>query len=383
MRQTGMLLLFFLLVISATAEAQIGKSVQVQAGTPEDKALGDIYAATDPAQKIALLDQFMAEFGQGDFALLGDQLYVSAYLAEKNYDKAFQYGEKVFALDPDNLPTAVDLVRAAQEKGDPDKLYGYGERVSAILARYKALPAPAGTPAASWEQTKADNLAKVKGDVAYVQYAMYATTQQLPDPARRAALLERFVAAFPDSSFAENAQALTAASYQQAQQYGKMLDFAQKALARDPNNIGMLLLLADYWSGKGEQLDQAEQSAKKALDLLAQAKKPEQLSDEEWQQRIALQKGLVYSSLGQIYVNRNRNAQAVEAFKQASPLLKSDAANYGRNLYRLGFTLAKMQRIPEAREVLTEAVSVDSPYRPLAQETLAKIGTGAPRTRRR
>lgn len=383
MRQTGMLLLFFLLVISATAEAQIGKSVQVQAGTPEDKALGDIYAATDPAQKVALLDQFMAEFGQGDLALLGDQLYVSAYLAEKNYDKAFQYGEKVFALDPDNLPTAVDLVRGAQEKGDLDKLYGYGERVSAILARYKALPAPAGTPAASWEQTKADNLAKVKEDVAYIQYAMYATTQQLPDPARRAALLERFVAAFPDSSFAENAQALTAASYQQAQQYGKMLDFAQKALARDPNNIGMLLLLADYWSEKGEQLDQAEQSAKKALDLLAQAKKPEQLSDEEWQQRIALQKGLAYSSLGQIYVNRNRNAQAVEAFKQASPLLKSDAANYGRNLYRLGFTLAKMQRIPEAREVLTEAVSVDSPYRPLAQETLAKIGTGARRARRR
>jgi len=64
----------------------------------------------------------------------------------------------------------------------------------------------------------------------------------------------------------------------------------------------------------------------------------------------------------------------VDAFKQASPLLKSDAFSYGRNLYRLGFTLAKMQRTPEARTVLTEAVSVNSPYKAKAQETLNKIG---------
>ncbi|MGB8524419.1 MAG: hypothetical protein WCD43_15755, partial [Candidatus Acidiferrales bacterium] len=57
-----------------------------------------------------------------------------------------------------------------------------------------------------------------------------------------------------------------------------------------------------------------------------------------------------------------------------SPLLKSNTVLYARNLYRLGFTLAKMQRIPEARTVLTEAVSINSPYKAKAQETLNKIG---------
>jgi hypothetical protein len=33
-----------------------------------------------------------------------------------------------------------------------------------------------------------------------------------------------------------------------------------------------------------------------------------------------------------------------------------------------------MQRTPEARTVLTEAVSVNSPYKAKAQETLNKIG---------
>jgi hypothetical protein len=33
-----------------------------------------------------------------------------------------------------------------------------------------------------------------------------------------------------------------------------------------------------------------------------------------------------------------------------------------------------MQRIPEARAVLTEVISLNTPYKQRAQETLAKIG---------
>ena len=75
-----------------------------------------------------------------------------------------------------------------------------------------------------------------------------------------------------------------------------------------------------------------------------------------------------------MYVNQTFNVQAVNAFRQAAPLLKSNPTSYARNQYRLGFTLAKMQKIPEARAALTEAAAIDSPYRALAQQTLAKIG---------
>jgi tetratricopeptide (TPR) repeat protein len=380
MRRTWFLIAA-LAAVAAPAGAQFGKSVSVKANTPEDKALVEIYSAADPAQKIALLDKFMAEFGKGDLELLGDELYATTYSAQKNYDKAFEYGDKALALDPDSLDTAVTLARAAQEKGDLEREYQYGEKIVGILARFQARPVPEGGSESDWAQQKADALAKVKDDVNYVEYAMYAGAVQLNDPTRKAALLERFVAAVPDSPYAENAQAVVAASYQQLRDYAKMLEFAKKVLARDPNNIGMNLLLADYWSEKGEQFDQAEAAAKKALEQLAAAKKPDQMTDDQWQQQLGLQKGIANSALGQIYVNRNQNAQAVAAFKQASPLLKSNPINYARNLYRLGFTLAKMQRIPEARATLTEAVSINSPYRALAQQTLDKIG-GSTRRRR-
>lgn len=371
--------LAIVLAFATSANAQIGKSVAVPAGSAEDKALSEIYAATDLAQKIKLLDQFSADYGTGDMALLADQLYVGAYQAQKNYDKAFEYGDKVLALDPDNFSTVVLLVRAAQEKGDTAKLFDYGERTAAILKRYKDAPAPEGVTASDWQRQQEATLRNVAEDVNYIEYALFTVGYQVPAPATKAALLERFVAAFPNSPYATNAEEGAAFAYQQAQNYPKMLETAQKLIAADPNNSTMLVLLADYWSERGQaaDMDKAEASAKKALDLLAQAKKPANVPEDQWQQQVNLQKGLAYSSLGQVYVVKGRNAPAVDAFKQANPLLKSSRTAYGRNLYRLGFTLAKMQHMDEARIVLTEAVSINSPYSALAQQTLDKIGGSA------
>ena len=51
-------------------------------------------------------------------AIVVDDLYVNYYIGQKNYDKAFEYGDKLFALDPDSFSNALNMVRAASEKGD-------------------------------------------------------------------------------------------------------------------------------------------------------------------------------------------------------------------------------------------------------------------------
>ena len=374
MKRFAILMAIFL-GIAMSASAQIGKSVSVAAGTPEDKALADIYAAPDGPDKVALLDKFMTDFGaNGDLALLGDQLYVQTYLAQKNYAKVYEFGEKTLALDPSNLTAAINMVHAAEEQGDAKKLFAAGDKVAEIIAKYKNLPPPEGTPPDQWTQQKNVSLNNVQGDIGYVEYALVNSAYKTADPVARAALFERYVAAFPDSSYTTSVREQTAVAYQQAQDNPKMLDTALRILAADPNNISMLLLVSDYWSENNQQLDKAAADAQLALDQLAQAKKPDNVSDDQWQQQMALQKGLAYSAIGEVNVDKGRNQPAVDAFKQASPLLKSNAILYARNLYRLGFTLAKMQRIPEARTVLTEAVSINSPYKSKAQETLNKIG---------
>jgi len=316
----------------------------------------------------------MAEHGTGDLALLGDQLYAQTYLAQKNYAKVYEYGDKALALDPEDFSAVILMMHAADEQGDAQKMYALGEKVGPLLARYQASPAPAGMSEDQWSAQKAQNLKDAQADVNYVQYTMVNAAYKTTDLPARIQLLERYAKAFPDSPYTLAVREQTAIAYQQSQNTAKMLDTAQSILTKDPDNISMLLLLADNWSESGQQLDKAGADAKKALELLGKAQKPENVPDDQWQKQISIQKGLAYSALGQVYVNNNQNAQAVDAFKQASPLLKSDAFSYGRNLYRLGFTLAKMQRTPEARTVLTEAVSVNSPYKAKAQETLNKIG---------
>jgi hypothetical protein len=372
--QRLMILIAILLSVSATASAQIGKSVSVSAGTPEDKALTEIYAAPDGPEKVALLDKFMADFGKGDMELLADQLYVQTYLAQKNYAKVYEFAAKELAVDPTNVSAAVAMVHAAEEQGDLKKLYDAGDKVAEIVAQYKNAPAPEGTAPDQWARQKTTNLANVQGDVGYVEYALVNAAYKTTDPAARAALFERYVTMFPDSPYTPTVREQTAIAYQQAQQIPKMLDTAQRILVTDPNNISMLLLLSDYWTENGQQLDKAAEYAQQALDQLAQAKKPDNLSDDQWQAQVLVEKGLAYSAIGEANVNKGRNQPAVDAFKQASPLLKSNTVLYARNLYRLGFTLAKMERIPEARTVLTEAVSINSPYKSKAQETLNKIG---------
>jgi tetratricopeptide (TPR) repeat protein len=364
--------LLLVLAMAGAARAQMGKSVAVPAGSQEDKALSEIYDATDSKQKLELLDKFMAEYGKGDFAVLAYQLYFSTYQADKNFDKMFETGEKLLQLDPDSFSTAVALVRAAQEKNDSAKMFDYGQRAAEILKRYKAAPAPENAPG-NWEQQKENTLKSAAEDMSYTGYTLFNAAYQTQDPAVKVALLERYATIFPDSPYTKNAEEAAVFVYQQLQNYPKMVETAQKALAAAPTNATLLLLLADYWSENGTQLDSAEANAKKALDQLAGAKKPEQVTEEQWKQQVTLQKGLAYSALGQVYVNRTRNAQAIDAFKSADPLLKSNTALYGRNLYRLGFTLAKMRRTAEAKVVLKEAIAVNSPYRALAQKTLDQI----------
>jgi tetratricopeptide (TPR) repeat protein len=365
----GVLVLLIFAARPASGQT-IGKYVPIPAGSDADHALTEINGVADPAQKLALIDKFSSTLGQGDMAIVADDLYVNYYIAQKNYDKAFEYGDKLFALDPDNFANALNMVRAASEKGDADKLMAYGEKVPGILQRFKATPAPDGADAANWQRQLKETLDNNKDNITYIEQAMFLGFYRITSPVKRAASLTRFAQLFPDSQFANQALGVAATSYQQAQNVPKMLEVANGVLAKDPNNIGMLLLLSDYYSEKGEQLDKAEAYAKKAITLLGTAQKPEGVTDEQWQQQVSLQKGLALSALGQVNIQKKDNAQAVQNFQAAAPLLKSDDGSYGRNQYRLGFALVNLKRDPEAKEAFTQAASVNSPYKALAQAKL-------------
>src|SRR6266478_3088148 len=374
--------LAILLSATNTAAQEIGKHVPVSAGSEADHVMTEINAASDPAQKLALIDKFAAGSGQGDMAMVADELYVNYYLAQKQYDKAFEYGDKLFAIDPGNFQNAMNMIRAASEKGDVEKLLAYGERTQSILKAYKSSPAPSGVAADTWEQQKTHTIESNQDNIRYVQQAVYNGAYQTPEPAKRANELLHFAKIFPDSDYTLTALGVAASSYQQAQNAPKMLEVANALLAKDPKNLGMLLLVSDYYGEKGEQLDKAEAYAQKAASLSDSASRPENVAEDQWQQQVALQKGLALSTLGQVNMQKKNNPQAIQNFQAAAPLLKSNDTAYARNEYRMGFAFINLKKFPEAKAAFTEAASVNSPYK---QPAMDKIKTlpASPATRRK
>ena len=162
-----------------------------------------------------------------------------------------------------------------------------------------------------------------------------------------------------------------------------MIAAGEKALTLDPNNIDALILLADSYSSAGKELDKADADSKKAISLLSSAKKPDNLTDDQWQKQVALQTGIAWSAEGQVLINRNNLEGAANAFQKASPLLKGNTSYYAQNLYRLGFTYARMKKVPEATAVLNEVISLNTPpFKALAQQTLQQLGAPATPPRR-
>src|SRR5207244_13643833 len=146
----------------------------------------------------------------------------------------------------------------------------------------------------------------------------------------RAGYLTRFAQAFPDSPYANQALGVAATSYLQAQNTPKMLEVANGLLAKDPNNVGILMLLSDYYCDKADQLAKAETYAKKAISVLGTASKPEGVADDQGDRQKNLQKGLAPSSLGQVNIEKKDNSQAVENLKAAARSGKAADGIYAR-----------------------------------------------------
>ncbi len=381
MRRT-FILLFALLILASAASAQIGKRVSIRAGTPEDRAVREITAATDAAQKLALLDKFLAEYGQGEMALVAYDIYIDHYLAAKDFAKVYDFGERSLALDPDAYSAAMRMFTAAQQQADAARLFDYGTRIGEILLRFKTRPAPEGVSDDVWQSTRAGTLEENRDGINYVEYTLFSTAYNSPDPAAKTAQLERFVAAFPDSQYASNAQNVVAYTYQQTQQFDKMAAFVEKVLAAQPNNVTLLLLAADSWNERRVELDKAEAYAARALKALETAEKPAAFTDEQWAQQKPIQQALAHSITGQVHIQKNRNTQAVASLNAAAPLLKSDPVAYSRNQYWLGFALINLKRLNEARVAFTEAAAADTPFRGPAQEKLKTLPAPRPAKRR-
>ena len=368
-----LLLVFFFAFSFAQAWAQVDHIV-IAAGTDEDHALQAISSEQDAAKKSAMYQDFVQKFSANPQAVaFGNWQLAQASQASGDLDKALDYGDKALAASPHNLDILVSQVSIAQQAKNNLKLIDYAAKGGEVCHSIAKQPKPEGMSDEDLKQKITQETAAAQSNCDFLETSGFNVITTETDPKNRMTEIEKYTAAFPDSKFGDQVSnyAMYTLGPGQLNDQTRLVSFGEKILATDPKSVPALLLLASYY-GEDKQPGSAAKAityAQKVIDV-SKADAP----DADKSRKVAA--GAAYNTIGWAYLKQEKTNPAITELKSASTLLKGqDDQQYARALYGLGFAYGKLNKLTEAREVLSEAVKIPGPLQSMSQDLLAKVNS--------
>jgi tetratricopeptide (TPR) repeat protein len=363
------LMVVFPLVLSVLGQAQLDRIV-IPAGTPEDQALAAISNEADAQKKLAMYQDFLQKFSANPAAVAYGNWQISqSYQTAGDLQKALEYGDKALAGSPHNLDILVSQTGIAQQLKDTAKVLDYATLGGELYNSIAKQATPEGMSDREFAQRVEEEKSAAKSSYEFLEAASFNAIVEEPDAKKRMAYIERFTPTFPNSRFQEQVASYAMMSLSEQKDTPRLISYAEKTLAADPNNLPALLLLATTYADdpKPGSLTKAVTYSQKAFEA-AKADAP----DADRSRKVSA--GVAHSTLGYVYMKQDKTAAAIPELKSAASLLKGqDEQQYAIAMYRLGFAYAKLSKISEAREVLNETVKISGPVQQPAQDLLAKV----------
>ena len=286
-------------------------------------------------------------------------------------NKALEYGDKALAGAPRNLDILVSQASIAQQAKNNTKLIAYAAKGGAVCTSIGKQPKPEGVSDDDFRRQVEEEKSANKNSCDFLESASFNVIASENDAKNRMADIESFSAAFPESKFQDqvSSYAMYTLGPGQLNDQARLLAYGEKTLAANPNSLPALLLLAGAFvdDPKPGSLAQAVTYSQKAI-AVSKADQPD--ADKSHK----LSAGAAHSILGYAYIKQDKTAAAIPELKSAATLLKGqDDQQYSIALYRLGFAYAKLSKVTEARDVLTEAVKIPGPVQAMSQDLLTKV----------
>ena len=360
-----------LLFFTLQALAQMDKIV-IPAGTPEDHDLQAISSETDAAKKLAMYQEFAQKYAANPAAVTyGDWQISQAYQAMGDFTKALEYGDKALAGMPRNLDILVSQGSIAQQAKNNSKLMEYVAKGGMVCGSIEKQPKPDGMSDDDFKRQIAEDKSAAQNSCNFLESAGFNVIASENDAKNRMEFIEEYSTAFPASKFQEQVSnyAMYTLGPGQLNDQARLLAYGEKTLAADPNSLPALLLMA------GSYIDDAKAgSVAKAISYSQKAITVANADAPDADKSRKLSAGVAHSIVGYGYIKQDKTAAAIPELKSAARLLKGqDDQQYSVTLYRLGFAYAKLNKVTEARDVLSEAVKVPGPAQSMSQDLLAKV----------
>ncbi len=373
-RCSGLLLvvvLFSLGFSTLEASAQVDR-ITIAAGSDEDHALQDITSEQDPQKKLAMYQAFVQKFSSNATAVAYGNWQISqAYQATGDLDKSLDYGDKALSGSPHNLDILVSLAGVAQQAKNNPKLMDYAAKGGEVCHSIGKQPKPDGVSDEDFARQVGDEKTASQSSCDFLETSGFNAIQTDTDAKVRMGDIERFSAAFPDSTFQDPLSNYALDALSQLKDNARLVAYAEKTLAANPNSLSALILLANFY-GDDSKPGSAAKSITYSQKVIEVAKADAPDADKSRK----LSAGVAHNTMGFAYLKQEKTAAAIPELKSAATLLKGqEDQQYARALYGLGFAYGKLNRLTEARDVLTEAVKIQSPWQPMSQDLLTKVNT--------
>jgi tetratricopeptide (TPR) repeat protein len=173
---------------------------------------------------------------------------------------------------------------------------------------------------------------------------------------------EEFVKQYPQSRYREIVYDRLTTAYYSKQQLDKMYDAGEKALALNPNDIQVLVLVG--WvlphnydpndPNADRRLAKAEAYEKHALEILPNLQKPASLTDEQFNAAKAQDTSMAHSGLGLTYFRQQKPQDSLNELQQATSGARPDPVD----LFIMGIDLEALKRYSDAAQTFDKCAQM-------------------------
>ena len=180
---------------------------------------------------------------------------------------------------------------------------------------------------------------------------------------------EAFVAKYPTSKYDEAVYARMTQAYFAKQDYAKMYESGDKALALNPDDVSVLVRLGWVTPHNSDpndmdaerKLQKAEEELKHALDVMNTMPKPANMTDDAFTKAKADAADQAHSGLGLVYFREGKYDDSVSEFQKSTSDPNAGATKDPTDYYVMGVDLQKLKKNSDAADAFNKCAAIAGP----------------------
>jgi len=332
----------------------------------------------EPTQprKLALLEKYVAQYPKAPSIVWVYEQLLPIYMQANDWDRVIAAADGLLAVDPNDLDSAHDGLKAAEAQNNPELRIKYAQLAWDLASRTLQVPKPSDPDdVAEWSK----QTAFAREVLDYSEYALATVAASQTDDLKRAEVTLVLQERNPQSKFLALTRKATVIELATLNPQ-KAIQLAEEGLVKDPDNIDFLMTIADHDMSLEQDLPQVLTYSLHILELVQAKPQPADLTPSEWEKKKAKFTGWASWLAGVVYGKQARYGLSDRYLRAALGYIHEDrrllAAAYfylGYANYALAGELADKGRALEAVKFSKECADMDSPFRSLALKNLEAL----------